>query len=354
MGVRLEVDLHHRFAGGETLAAAFQAEPGITVLLGASGSGKTTVLRAVAGLLKPGGGSIRLGDRIWFDGARGLMLPPQARRVGWVPQEGLLFPHLSVRANLAFAGAPQDRVAHLLELLGLSELADRRPSALSGGQRQRAALGRALATQPAVLLLDEPLSALDRPEQERLRRELRALMATLGIPCLWVTHDRDEALAVGDAALVMDQGRVIQHGNLTEIFHRPADPSAARLLGVDNLWPGQVVERRDGLVRVDLGPVALWAPEAAFGHPSVWVSLRGEEVLLESPGPSRHSARNGLSGQVLAVQDEGSLVRVTLDIGLPLVAKVTRPAVQELGLRPGAAVTALVKAPALHLIAREG
>ena len=216
MDDELSVDVRKRHAGGPEIAAALRLPLGkhsVTVLFGPSGAGKTTVLRLIAGLDTPDAGSIRCGDEVWYDGARGIRMPPQNRRVGYLSQDYAIFPHLTVRGNVAY-GARGWEVHGLLARFDLSDLAERYPRQLSGGQLQRVALARALAAQPRLLLLDEPLSALDAPTRLRMRGDLRQLLAGVQVPAIVVTHDRTEALALGDTIAIMIDGKLRQAGAL--------------------------------------------------------------------------------------------------------------------------------------------
>jgi molybdate transport system ATP-binding protein len=348
-----------RFPDGMRVEARFEIpSPGfsVTVLFGPSGSGKTTVLRLLAGLERPDAGRMACGGTAWADTARDLHLPPQARNLGFLSQAYDLFPHLSLAANLAYGlgGLPvqarRDRVAELVALLGLEGLEDRHPAQLSGGQRQRAALGRALARRPALLLLDEPLSALDRPTQLRLRRDLRDLLRRLDVPTVLVTHDRAEALQLGDRLVVMDGGRVCQEGPIQPVFDRPTDHAVARILGVETVVLGRVVEASGGLATVAVGEARLHAPDPGSLGTLAYVCLRGEDVLVERGEPGPSTDRNRLPARIVSLLPEGPLVRLTLDAGFPLESVVTRQACADLDLAEGEAVTALLKASAIHLI----
>ena len=224
------------------------------MLFGPSGAGKSTTLRSIAGLLRPQQGQIQLPGRLVYDSASGVWVPPHLRRVGYLTQEHNLFPHLKVAANIAFGlqerGSPagKERVSELSGLFQLGGLEDRYPWELSGGEQQRVALARALASRPAMLLLDEPFASLDAELRRTLRRELRAMLAQSPVPVMLVTHDREEALALGDSVQVIDEGRALVTGDPLEVLGQPGQGRVARLVGVENLFDLTVQERnsRDG------------------------------------------------------------------------------------------------------------
>ncbi|MCS6946860.1 MAG: molybdenum ABC transporter ATP-binding protein [Steroidobacteraceae bacterium] len=362
MGAALTARFTKRFASGATVRADWHRAangPAVTVLFGPSGCGKTTVLRCIAGLERPDEGVIEFAGTTWFDAARRICRPPQQRRIGYVFQDYALFPHLTVAANIAYglhsipSAQRTRRIGTWLERFGLGDCALRRPRQLSGGQQQRVALARALACEPELLLLDEPLSALDAPLRAELRVELRRLLADCQIPVLLVTHDRDEALALGDELVVMRDGVVRQRGPVLEVFNRPIDADVARIVGVETLQPGQLLGIDDGLAQIAVGPARLHAIAPPRIAREVIVCIRGEDVGLARDGDGLTSARNRLPARVVAVQMGSPLVRVELDVGFALFALVTRPACDELRLRPGDRVSALIKAPAIHLIPRE-
>ena len=360
-----------RFPGGPELRVEELRTSGealVTVLFGASGAGKTTVLRCLAGLERPEQGTIRFSDEIWSDAARAVFVPPRRRRVGFVPQEYALFPHLPVELNVGYGlaargfekggrtsdGDRRTRVAETLRWLGLAGLERRLPRELSGGQQQRVALARAVVTRPRLLLLDEPLSALDAPTRVRLRSELRGLLRHFGLPTLLVTHDRAEALALGDDLVVMDAGRVVQRGSVREVFNHPANLAVAGAVGVETVQPGRVLTAAGGLVTVAVGErklVAL-APELPEGTLEVCVCVRAEDVILVKGEPGHSSPRNALPAVVRALAPEGPMVRIDLDCGFPLAALLTSQACAELELKEHDRVLALIKAPQLHLIPR--
>ncbi len=330
---------------------------GVTVLFGPSGCGKTTVLRCLAGLETPEEGTIQFGDETWFDATRGVQLTPQQRGVGFVFQDYALFPHLTVAGNVGYAlrGGSADerrrRVRELLERFELTTHAQKHPRELSGGQQQRVALARALAARPKLLLLDEPLSALDAAMREQVRGELRQSLAACDVPVLLVTHDREEALVLGDSLVVMSEGAVRQSGPVLEIFNRPADAEVARIVRVENVVRGRVLAVRDGLATVEVGAAQLTAVAPPQVAGDVLVSIRGEDVILQREAGGVSSVRNALTARVVSVRAGSPLYSVELDAGFPLRAFITRPACEDLKLAPGATVTALVKAPAVHLIA---
>jgi molybdate transport system ATP-binding protein len=357
----LAFEIERRYARGPEVRAALEVPlhgERVTVLFGPSGSGKTTVLRCLAGLDRPDAGFIRFAGEAWDDRAAGRFVPPQRRGVGLLFQEYALFPHLSVAENIGYGlrglagGERAARVEDVARLLRLSDLLARRPDRLSGGQRQRVALARALAPRPRLLLLDEPLSALDGPTRAELRGELRALLERTMIPSIVVTHDRVEALALGDRMAVLAEGGVRQVGTVHEVFSAPSDLVVARVVGTENVAQARLVERRDGLALVEVEGARLWAVEPDGVDGAAYACIRAEDVVLEPAPTASTSARNELTGTVRALAQEGPLVRVTLDCGFRLVALVTRASAARLALEPGARVAALVKAPAIRIIPR--
>ena len=283
----LNVDIQKQ-VGNFLLRPAFQADSEFVVLLGPSGSGKSLTLQAIAGLLRPDSGRIELPSGPVFDAKSGLDVPPQSRNVGYVVQDLALFPHLSVAENIGFGLFPwtaakrEARVRDLLKLLGLEGLESRMPREISGGQQQRVALGRALALQPGVLLLDEPFSALDAPIRHALRREVARLRRQLGLLALFVTHDLQEAYALADRIAVYDQGAVLQCGPRAEVFRNPASIRVAELLEARNIFRGRVVEKNEAFTEVQTPWFrARGRPEGGLAPgSSAAVSVRPEHVIL--------------------------------------------------------------------------
>jgi molybdate transport system ATP-binding protein len=242
----LDADFERRFKRGPTVRAALRqslAGFSVTALVGPSGCGKTTVLRCLAGLDLPQNGRISFGDETWFDGSRRVHLRPQQRGIGYLFQEYALFPHLTVFENVAFGlvcsrgttrPAIGNRVRELLDMLQLAGLDARYPHQLSGGQQQRVALARTVAPRPRLLLLDEPLSALDSPTRAELRGELRRVLTEWAIPTIIVTHDASEVMAFADHVVVLCNGRIRQQGPVSEVFQEPADAEVARIVGIRN------------------------------------------------------------------------------------------------------------------------
>ena len=307
-------------------------------LVGPSGAGKTTVLRAIAGLRRPDRGRIALGERVWFDAAAKVDLPPERRSVGLVFQEYALFPHMTVRANVAFGGIA--RVDELLARLRIAHLAGERPEALSGGERQRVAVARALARDPQVLLLDEPLAALDAHTRAVVRGELQDVLGALALPTLIVTHDfRDAAALAGRIGVIVD-GRLRQTGTAAELVAHPADAFVAAFTG-GNLLPGRAEGGVD--VALDAGGVVR-AAEPANGRVGVAVYPWEVAVALEAPP----NGLNALAGAVHGLAPEGG--RVRLQIG-EIVIERPVDEVERLGLQSGTPAWATFPPEAVRIVA---
>lgn len=333
----------------------------VTVLFGPSGSGKTTILRAIAGLERIDAGRIAWDGQIWDDASR-RFIPTRARNVGLLFQDHALFPHMSVAANVGYGVtgvSREERAARVDAALRAVQAAhlSRRPTVhgLSGGEAQRVALARALAPRPRLLLLDEPLSALDSPTRVGLRAELRHILTSEGIPSIVVTHDRAEALALGDTAAVLKDGTILQSGPVADVFDRPAHADVAAVVGIETALPGRVVSLDRGLAQVEMGPHVLTSVVAdplSVGD-QVYVCIRAEDISLDiGPAGAGTSTRNRLRATVRATAHEGALVRVTLDAGVHLVSAITRPSAEELQIAPGREVTAVIKSTSVHLIPR--
>ena len=338
----LDLDLTVEVAPGECLAVA-----------GPSGAGKTSLLRVAAGLLRPEHGLVEAGGETWLDTRRSLDLPPERRRCGYLFQEYALFPHLSAWQNVAYPLRGSDRrqrAAALLDRFGMSALADSRPSTLSGGERQRVALARALAREPDVLLLDEPLSALDARTRAGAVRELGALLRDADVPAVLVTHDFAEAAALGDRVAIVDRGRLLQEGSPSDLAAAPQSAFVADFTGAVVLT-GTAHGAPDGLTHVELdGGGAVTSTDRAAGP--VAVSVYPWEIAIEPAGEAPHgSTQNRLAAEVLSVTVVGNRVRLGLAGPQPLAAEITRTSADALGLRPGVRVTASWKAAATRVVA---
>ncbi len=345
----LTADIVKQFDGGPRVEASIRISDraSITILFGPSGAGKTTVLRCIAGLESLTSG------RIVFDGNDWTEIPPQRRSVGYLFQDYALFPHLRVRDNIGYAVKHSPLVVEqVAEKLEVGELLDRWPLELSGGQQQRVALARTLARKPQLLLLDEPLSALDAATRDHVRSELAHLLRTVGIPTIVVTHDWVDALTLGDQMLVMSGGRVLQAGPPQEVFTRPQHREVAAAVGVETVAAGRIHDREGGVASLQVGSTKLVAADPGGKEMEFYVCIRGEDVTLEKGRAEQSSARNHLRGTVTEIAPAGILTKVIVDVGFELVALVTRQAVADLELVKGSPVFAVFKASAVHLIPR--
>jgi molybdate/tungstate transport system ATP-binding protein len=315
------------------------------VVLGPPGSGKSVLLETLCGLRRVHAGSVRLGDLdITY-------LDPRARRIGYVPQDYALFPSKRVLANLTFGlrargtsrREARAKVQPLIEMLGVRELVGRWPATLSGGEQQRVALGRALATEPRLLLLDEPVSALDESTRDRVCRELRRIQREFAITTLHVSHNLEEAFSVSDVAAVMRDGRVVQQGPLSALVRQPRTAFVARFLRAENVLSG----RADGAV-VRLGDLALPLPRAATGPISVMI--RPENVGVATDNDALDPAATHIPARIERRVDRGPYVRLDLDGPLPLVAYASHHLAAHLPTEPGARVVALIHPESVHVL----
>jgi molybdate transport system ATP-binding protein len=346
------------FRSGVQVKASLQlaSGPSVTVLFGPSGAGKTTLLRCIAGLDSLTAGRIVFKDQVWADAARRHHLPTQKRPIGFLFQDYALFPNLSVRDNIGFGiqylsgELRASRIRQTASNLQVDDLLDRGPHQLSGGQQQRVALARVLVREPELLLLDEPLSALDGAARDHVRSELARLLRRLQIPAILVTHDWVDALSLGDRLHVMSRGAVLQQGTPEEVFARPRHPEVASAVGMENLVAGRVTARTGDVVTIRVASAELVAADPRDGLTEYFVCIRGENVTLETERPGISSARNHLHGSIVEIAPAGSLMKVVVDIGFEVTALVTRQAVLDMGLVPGSAVFVAFKASAVHLI----
>jgi molybdenum ABC transporter ATP-binding protein len=344
--------------GALGLEVALDVAPGhCLALAGPSGAGKTSVLRIVAGLLRPARGRVACDGAVWLDTTGGADTPAEERGCGYVFQDYALFGHLSAWRNVAYGlrGTPRRerraRAHAALERFGMRELADARPDRLSGGERQRVALARALAANPRVLLLDEPLAALDARSRAGAGRELAHVLRDLAVPALLVTHDFEEAAVLGDEVAVIEHGRIVQRGTAAALAARPASGFVADFTGAVVLT-GRAAPEDGGLTRISLdGGGTVVSTDVADG--SVAVAVHPWEIAIEPAGRTpAGSVRNQLAAEVTSVVTLGNRVRVGLAVPQPIVAEITDASVRQLQLAPGGHVVASWKAAATRLLPR--
>jgi molybdate transport system ATP-binding protein len=359
----LELKLASRLGAFQLEAGLEVADRAVMVLVGESGSGKTTLLRALAGLLRPERGRIVVDGEIWFDDGRAIWRPAHERAVGVVTQDVALFPHLSAAENVGFGlraqGVPaaerRQRTAEALERLGIAALAARKPRELSGGQQQRVAIARAIVLEPRLLLLDEPLSALDATSRRAIRAELRRLLNELPCMTVYVTHSPAEALSFGERITVLESGRVSQTGTREDLMRSPRSPYVAEFLGV-NLFRGTLVETsspRDapGGARIALPQGELVVGErGAEGDTAILVRPREITLALVRPTGTARNVFEGAIEELVPEPPDGELVRVSLATTPRLIAEVTRQAVETFGLSPGRHVFASFKAAGVRVV----
>ena len=348
-----QVSIRHRF-GGFGLDVDFHVEQaGVTALFGASGAGKTSIVNAIAGLLRPQQGRIAVNGRILFDSAAGIFVPPRARRIGYVFQGARLFPHMTVDTNLRFGWRRADRraeesdIAHIVDLLGLGPLLKRRPGKLSGGEKARVALGRALLSSPEILLLDEPLASLDGPRKAEIFPYLERLRDEARLPILYVSHSLDEVSRLADAIVLLKAGRVVAQGPLFEVLTDLSLPDFTGSSPYGAVMDAKVVAHRgDGLTVLGFAGGELLVPrlDRAVGS-RLRVRVRAEDVMLAREQPKAISANNVLAATVSAVREAGLWhVDIRLLCGsTALIARITRASLERLALVPGMPVFAIVK-----------
>lgn len=346
----VEVQIEHALPSF-AMHVDFRAPDGVTALFGRSGAGKTTVVNAVAGLLRPDAGRIVVQGDVLMDSARDIWLPPHRRRVGYVFQDARLFPHLSVRQNLLYGrrgrvGDPSE-LARIVDLLGLGSLLDRRPSGLSGGEKQRVAIGRALLSYPRLLLLDEPLAALDDPRKAEILPYLERIRSASDIPILYVSHSVAEVARLATSVVALHDGKVIQSGPAATVL---SDPEIVPALGVRQmgaLLTGRIIAHHDdGLSELALSQGTLLLPRVAAEYGAqIRVRIAAQDVVLALNEPRDLSALNTLPATIQALrQGDGPGVVVQLRCGDDVVlARVTRRSAESLGLHAGLSVYAIIK-----------
>lgn len=349
----LSVAVEHRFAGFE-LNAAFDSAGGLTALFGRSGAGKTSLINAIAGLLRPDRGRIVLDGEVLTDTERGVFVPARRRRIGYVFQEGRLFPHLTVRQNLLYGrwfarrGGPAADLDHVVELLGIAGLLARRPANLSGGEKQRVAIGRALLARPRLLVMDEPLASLDEARKSEILPYVERLRDEAAVPIVYVSHQIAEVARLATTMVVLSDGRVAAAGPTAAILGRidlfpltgRAEAGAilsTRVAGHDSAFGLSVLRAAAGELRVPHLDLPIGA--------ALRVRIRARDVMIALAPPEGLSALNVLPGTVAEIgRADGPIVEMRLDCaGEPLIARLTRRSVETLGLAPGRQVYAVIK-----------
>ncbi|HZM11642.1 MAG TPA: molybdenum ABC transporter ATP-binding protein [Candidatus Limnocylindrales bacterium] len=363
----LSVSLHKRL-GGEgredtslQLDVRFMIASGFTILFGASGAGKTTVLDCIAGLQEPDSGHIAVGDIVLFDSEKGIELPARSRNIGYLFQTLALFPHMTVRQNIAYGLSMLDRherenrVSEIAESFGISGLFDRRPFEISGGERQRVALARALVTRPRALLLDEPLTALDAGTKTRILDDLRLWNDRHAVPILYVTHQREEVYALGNRVLVLEAGKLIADGTPHDVLSRPQFESVAQLAGFENIVECSVIashaEQGTMTCRIAGTEVSLEVPLSRVDTARpVRVGIRAGDILVATSLPQGLSARNVIAGFIVLLRQQDVTVIAEIDCGTRFVVHLTPGACQALNLEVGKQLWLVVKTYSCHIL----
>ncbi|MEE2777959.1 MAG: molybdenum ABC transporter ATP-binding protein [Acidobacteriota bacterium] len=354
----------HLELGPFPLVVDFEAHQRVTGIFGPSGAGKSSLLECITGLRRPRG-RLKAGEELWLDSDAGVFVPPESRGVGYVPQEGLLFPHLDVGRNLT-AGAARKRrrgslesaeLRRICETFEIEDLLDRRVSGLSGGERQRVSLARAVASDPALLVLDEPLASLDVRLRRRILPFLRRLRERLEVPILYVSHDPFEIQALCDEMVAMRDGRIIAQGPPANVLADPEVGALSEELGFENVLAGCAGGDDEEGGRVDLGEGVILRTQLSgvpAGEP-VWVGIPAQQILLAQEGPVGVSAQNVLPARVAAVDAAGGqrLARVTLGGAIEIAAEVTPRACEDLGLEPGRELFVVIKQTGCRVLGGE-
>lgn len=359
----LDVSLRHRFKGFD-LDIAFRAPGGVTALFGHSGSGKTTIINAIAGLLRPDHCRVALDDKVLSDSENGQWLPPHKRRIGYVFQEGRLFPHLTVRGNLDYgrrlARMPADNGAfeRIVEMLDIGALMQRRPAGLSGGEKQRVAIGRALLSSPELIAMDEPLASLDEGRKREILPFLERIRDQTDIPIIYVSHSIDEVARLANTLIILEKGRIAGMGSIAEVL---SDASLAPGLGLreaGSLLVGTVLRHHpDGLCEVSVSGNSLFVPSVAAEVGSgLRMRIDAQDVILSDRPPAGLSALNVLAGKIGSLQPgEGPGVMVTVHVGKQdLLVRVTKRSATAMGLKPGMPIHAIAKSVAVSPMAVGG
>jgi molybdate transport system ATP-binding protein len=358
----LAVDIRTSLSKNFVLEANFTAPPGITILFGRSGSGKTTLLNCVAGLVRPDAGRIALDSRVLFDATAKIDLPPAQRAAGFLFQDLALFPHLTVEQNVEYglsklpANIRRERAAAILDAMRVGSLARRKPGEISGGEKQRVALARSLVTEPSMLLLDEPLAALDAIAKSSIIADLRAWNAAHGIPIIYVTHSLQEAFAVGEAVVVIEAGKIIARGRPLEVLDAPRQETIAQLAGFENLFDATISalhEDRGTMVCALSGSALELEVPLTHTQPGarMRVAIRAGDIMIASSRPQEISARNVFPGTIASIRTEGHSAIAAVQAGRTFEVRLTLGSREDLRLQPGAQVWLVIKTYSCHLVA---
>ena len=346
---------------GLTIDAQFSVGAGFTILFGPSGAGKTTILDCAAGLQTPDSGCIAVNGSVFYDSKKQINIPTRHRNIGYLFQTLALFPHMTVRQNIEYGLAQLDgtereaRAREIGDSFGIAPLLDRRPAKVSGGERQRVALARALVTRPKALLLDEPLSALDRNTKSKILDDLRNWNESHAVPILYVTHEREEVYALGDRVLVLEDGKIVADGTPHEVLSRPLRESVAQLSGFENIFDCSVVaahpDQGTMTCRIDGSEVTLEVPltRIATVRP-IRVGIRAGDILVASSQPHDLSARNLIAGRVLSLRQQDVTVIAQVDCGAVFTVHLTLGARQSLNLETGTPVWLVLKTYSCHVL----
>ena len=341
-----------------TVQLAVECSHGATAILGPSGAGKTTLLHLIAGLLRPDRGIVRLDDTTLYASAQGLDVPPEKRRIGYVFQDDLLFPHLTVEANLRYgyerlpSTARRFAPEQIIDLLEIGSLLKRRPRQLSGGERQRLALGRALLSSPQLLLMDEPLASLDQGLKSRIIPYLRYVHTELDIPIVYVSHSVAEILELTGQVIVLKRGQVVAQGDFFHIAHHPEVLPLVEEYGFENVLSVELVssDAKLGISQVHCNGQALKVPYCPRPVGArMFIGVRADDIILARQRLTGLSVRNMLEGHIVEMQEVEGMWLIYVDVGSRLAVKVTAEAVQELNLVLGLRVVCLMKTHSIRL-----
>jgi molybdate transport system ATP-binding protein len=360
--MQLSVNLEKRLSANFALDVKFSIPAGVTMLFGASGSGKTTLLRCVAGLICPDSGQIKIGEQILFDSSARVDVPVPQRKIGLLFQSLALFPHMSVAKNIEYGldgldrTLAQQRTEDILELFRISDVRQHKPSEISGGERQRVALARALVTDPRVLMLDEPLSALDYVTQSQIIEDLRAWNAARDIPILYVTHSQREVFALGERVISLENGKILSQGTPQDVLEAPTHESLAQLAGFENFFDATVVSISNDsgtmLCRLDGAETEVEVPLSRVEVGSkIRIAIRAGDIIVAGEFPRALSARNVVPAKIISLRREGAMVIAEIDAGRRFEVHLTPGACRSLSLKPEQQIWLVIKTHSWRLVA---